>query len=361
MNVELLIRLLGGIGIGGGILYFGDDIIPKIIGVADRNYVFGAAALGFVLGIIITPYVTIKPFNWIVEVVHKAPPGDMISGVFGAIIGLVAAALSAIPLAMLPVPFGQILPVVSCIFLARLGVSFGLMRKKEISAIILNRWGKLADIQNQYNKKVILDTSAIIDGRIADINETGFIPGSILIPKFVLSELQHIADSPDVLRRMRGRRGLDVLEKLQKESIVPIEIVDFDYGGKGDLDVDNLLVKMAKNMGYPIITSDFNLNKVAGLQGVKVLNINALANALKPIVLPGEEMVVQLMQEGKEQGQGIAYLEDGTMVVVEGGKKYLNSEVQIVVSRVIQTVAGRMIFAQLKDVPQEDEVESRKL
>jgi uncharacterized protein YacL len=162
----------------------------------------------------------------------------------------------------------------------------------------------------------------------------------------VLHELQRIADSPDALRRNRGRRGLDMLNRLQKESLAPIEVMDTEEDGS--MDVDARLVKLAKQLGSAIITNDFNLNKVAALQGVRVLNINELANSVKPVVLPGDDMVVRIIQEGKELGQGVGYLDDGTMVVVEGGRKLLNAEVNIVVSRVLQTVAGRMIFAHVR-------------
>jgi len=194
------------------------------------------------------------------------------------------------------------------------------------------------------DEKVILDTNSIIDGRIADITQTGFVHGTLLIPKFVLDELHHIADSPDQLRRNRGRRGLDILTKLQKESDIPVQISDMDF--EGIREVDAKLVELAKVLRCPIVTNDVNLNRVAALQGVRVLNINELTNALKPVLMPGEEMRLRIVQEGKESGQGIGFLDDGTMVVVEGGRRYLNNEISVVVSRVLQTGAGRMIFAQ---------------
>ena len=193
-----------------------------------------------------------------------------------------------------------------------------------------------------------MDTSTIIEGRIADISQTGFIEGTLIIPRFVLNELQHIADSSDALRRNRGRRGLDMLKKLQKDSLVPIEISDIDAPDVAE--VDGKLVKLAKINHFPVITNDYNLNRVAELQGVKVLNINELANAVKPVVLPTEELIVKVSQEGKEQSQGVAYLDDGTMIVIENGRRYIGQEVSVSVTRVLQTVAGRMIFAQIKGV-----------
>jgi uncharacterized protein YacL len=194
---------------------------------------------------------------------------------------------------------------------------------------------------------VLLDTSVIIDGRIADISQTGFIGETILVPRFVLNELQHIADSSDALRRNRGRRGLDMLNKLQKDSVVPIRITDMDI--EDVREVDDKLVMLAKRLHCPIITNDYNLNRVAELQGVVVLNINELANAVKAVFLPGETMQVRIIQEGKEVGQGVGYLDDGTMVVVESGRRYMNKTIEATVTKVLQTAAGRMIFAQPQD------------
>ena len=186
----------------------------------------------------------------------------------------------------------------------------------------------------------------IIDGRIADICRTQFIEGILVVPAFVLEELQHIADSSDVLKRNRGRRGLDILNKMQKEPNVNVKIYDRDFDEVAE--VDTKLVRLAKALGGKIVTNDYNLNKVAELQGVAVLNINELANAVKPIVLPGEEMVVHVIKDGKEQGQGVAYLDDGTMIVVDGGRRYIGEDIGVMVTSVLQTAAGRMIFAKPK-------------
>ncbi len=197
------------------------------------------------------------------------------------------------------------------------------------------------------NRNILLDTSVIIDGRIADIARTGFIPGTLLIPRFVLNELQYIADSSDSLRRQRGRRGLEVLAQLQKEpGGVPVRITDIDV--EGVREVDDKLVILARQLRCPILTNDYNLNRVAELQGVRVLNVNELANAVKSALLPGETLSIRLIQEGKEPGQGVGYLDDGTMVVVENGKDYINQQVTVVVTKVLQTSAGRMIFARLE-------------
>ena len=220
---------------------------------------------------------------------------------------------------------------------------------------------RTAEGDKAFQKPKILDTNVIIDGRIADVCRTGFVEGQVFIPSFVLEELQHIADSPDALRRARGRRGLDILNQMRKElNLVvrqagPVDPADSD-------EVDTRLVKLAKEVDGCIITNDFNLNKVAELQGVPVLNINELANALKPVVLPGEELRVSIIKEGKEASQGVAYLDDGTMVVVEGAKTRIGDTLDAVVTSVLQTVAGKMIFANLKSAQeQEDDLIGRNV
>jgi uncharacterized protein YacL len=215
-------------------------------------------------------------------------------------------------------------------------------RQKEIFGALGVRLTR--EKQERKEERVVLDTSVIIDGRIADISQTGFISGDIVVPRFVLNELQHIADSPDTLRRNRGRRGLDILNKLQKESLVPIRILEKDY--RDISEVDQKLVRLAKELDCAIVTNDYNLNRVAELQGIKVLNINELANAVKTVVLPGESITVHIIQEGKELGQGVGYLDDGTMVVVEDGRRFIDDTIEVNVTRTLQTVAGRMIFAQ---------------
>jgi len=194
----------------------------------------------------------------------------------------------------------------------------------------------------------ILDTSVIIDGRIADIVKTGFVEGILLIPSFVLGELRHIADSSDLLKRNRGRRGLDILNQISKDTVIKVHIHEQDFDDINE--VDSKLVRLGQVLGSPLLTNDYNLNKVAELQGVKVLNINELANALKPVVLPGEEMLVQVMKDGKEPGQGVAYLDDGTMIVVDTGRRFMGQNVTVLVTSVLQTAAGRMIFAKPKNV-----------
>src|SRR5207249_9260137 len=222
--------------------------------------------------------------------------------------------------------------------------TLGLNRRHEMMALVLGpaRAGFGMIEGRAHDSGVLLDTSVIIDGRIMDIAQTGFLRDKILVPHFVLAELQYIADSSDALRRNRGRRGLEVLNILQKEPLVDIEFIDEDVPEVNE--VDAKLIRLARKHQAAIMTNDYNLNRVAQLEGVRILNLNNLANALKPVVIPGEEMEVLVIKEGKEQNQGVGYLDDGTMIVVENGRRFINQTVSVVVTSVLQTSAGRMIF-----------------
>ena len=265
----------------------------------------------------------------------------------GCIIGLAIANLIGIAFNGFG-PLGTGIIILLNIVLGFLG--FRVARKKKDEINVSNLKNVLANPDSKknmiaYGRPKILDTSVIIDGRILDLLQTGFIEGKILIPNFVLEELRHIADSSDSLKRNRGRRGLDILNEIQKQLSVPVEIVDYDT--KEALEVDSKLLKMGEKMDAFVVTNDFNLNKVAEFQGVRVLNINELANAIKPVVLPGEEMQVTVIKAGKENGQGIGYLNDGTMIVVEGGNRFIGETKNVVVTSVLQTAAGRMIFTKI--------------
>ena len=292
-----------------------------------------------------TPYFTVKPFQTVRETIRKLPAHQLMAAIAGLVVGLIVAALLALPLSLLPSPLGQVLPFVGAVVFAYLGVAVMVMRQRDMFSLVESRLGSREDGWKPRDRggMVLLDTSVIIDGRIADISHTGFISGVITVPRFVLAELQHIADSPDALRRNRGRRGLEMLNKLQKDSSVPIRISDMDVDGVRE--VDDKLVVLGKQLRCPIITNDYNLNRVAELQGVTVLNINELANAVKSVTLPGEELHVLIIQEGKELGQGVGYLDDGTMVVVENGRQHINETIDVIVTKVLQTAAGRMLFA----------------
>lgn len=274
----------------------------------------------------------------------KISLGVVIGGIFGMSFGLVLANLLLFPLkAVIPQDFVTIAFVVNALFVYT-GLLVGLKRGKGLTISGILRLFKGQGFEENLK---LLDTSVIIDGRIADVCEAGFIEGIFILPQFILQELQYIADSPDSLKRARGRRGLDVLHKLQKMSNVTVRIVDEDFPKIKE--VDAKLVALARVIDAKVITNDFNLNKVAELQGVAVLNIHELANALKPVVLPGETIKVFVIKEGKEHNQGVAYLDDGTMVVVENARKLIGKNVDVTVTSVLQTTAGRMIFSKTKE------------
>jgi len=346
-------------------LYFFDHDFTK-----NFWWFIGISAAAVIVAFFITPFITVVPYRWMRETTIS----DLIAAVIGLIVGLLISVLLFIPLANLPAPYGHILPLVGAIVFSFLGIALGVQRKSDVTHLfqsgIFQRRNrerdeerdkergkekekdkdkerdKAASTHTELLMPILLDTSAIIDGRIADISQTGFINGTLIVPRFVLNELQHIADAADTMRRNRGRRGLEMLKRLQTDSTVPIKITD-DEKEPGS-EVDGELVKMARLLHCPIITNDFNLNRVAELQGVKVLNINELANAVKPVLLPGEDILIKIMQDGKELGQGVGYLDDGTMIVVEGGRQYMGMTIEVSVTRVLQTVAGRMIFAHPK-------------
>ncbi len=304
---------------------------------------------GAALGLLVAPYLTTRPFNLLWTKIKGLPASQLLAGVIGLSIGLGVAALLYPPLSSLPEPYGYILPVLVSILFGYIGMAVMITRQRDIFSTIgprLTLGGAPGDLNRRpAEDAVLLDTSVIIDGRIADISQTGFIRSTMLVPRFVLNELQHIADSSDPLRRNRGRRGLELLRGLQEDSLVPVQIADVDIEGvKG---ADDKLVMLAKQLNCPIITNDFNLNNVARLQGVVVLNVNELANAVKTIILPGENIKVKIIQEGKERDQGVAYLNDGTMIVVENGRQFLESSVEVIVTKILQTSAGRMIFAKM--------------
>ena len=274
-------------------------------------------------------------------------------GATGVIIGLLIGVIVSIPFFNWNVPFvNSVVPVVLMSVLGYLGFRMGTTRIDEWRKIFITKPKKTEDTDAQlldrksnehFRKYKILDTSVIIDGRIYDIAKTGFIEGVILIPNFVLYELQYIADSGDSLKRVRGRRGLDILNALQEEDGIEVEMYEGDFDDIAE--VDSKLLKLAKLLDSVVVTNDFNLNKVASFQNVPILNINALANAVKPVVIPGETMQVLVVKAGTERQQGVAYLDDGTMVVVEDGQHFMNERIQVVVTSALQTAAGRMIFA----------------
>ncbi|NRG45757.1 PIN/TRAM domain-containing protein [Bacillus sp. CRN 9] len=316
------------------------------------NNPYVSAILGAIIFYLLTFWAVDHVVNfikWTEESIVKVPITDIIFGSLGLIFGLVVAFLIGYALNTIEFPiFNTVAPIVLTLLFGYLGFQIGFKKRDELLTLFTSKKKKVNEdeVEIEANKLKILDTSVIIDGRVADICQTGFLEGTIVIPRFVLEELQHIADSSDVLKRNRGRRGLDILNRIQKELSMKVEIYEGNF--EEIQEVDSKLVKLAKISNGVVVTNDFNLNKVCELQKVAVLNINDLANAVKPVVLPGEEMKVQVIKDGKEQNQGIAYLDDGTMIVVEEGRNYIGKHIDVVVTSVLQTSAGRMIFAKPK-------------
>ncbi|RXJ03014.1 PIN/TRAM domain-containing protein [Anaerobacillus alkaliphilus] len=344
--------------IGGTLGYLFVPELIQILNFGLSNW-FTNAYVGAAIGAIIfylssfwiTDYV-VGLIRLVEEKLVKAPVTDVLFGTMGIIFGLIVAFLIVLPLNTINLPIlSSVLPIFLTILLGYLGYQVGFKKRDELVNLFTRKNERKKEIDEVVKERhgvelKILDTSVIIDGRIADICQTGFLEGTLVIPQFVLEELQHIADSSDVLKRNRGRRGLDILNKIQKELSINVEIYEGDFDDIQE--VDSKLVKLAKLVSGLVVTNDFNLNKVCDLQGVPVLNINDLANAVKPIVLPGEELHIQVIKDGKEHNQGIAYLDDGTMIVVEGGRDHIGKHIDVVVTSVLQTSAGRMIFAKPK-------------
>jgi uncharacterized protein YacL len=292
------------------------------------------------------------------RVAWKVAPKVLLGGLLGLIVSLLLGHLLTTSLLALPMWGGVDNVAINSLVqaaLAYMGVVLGARKGADFD---LNEYKRHFRGESKEQNSKLLDTSVIIDGRIADICETGFLEGTLIIPQFVLRELQQIADSSDPIKRNRGRRGLDILQRIQRSVDVHVKILEQDFPKIKD--VDSKLVALGKQLGAKILTNDFNLNKVAELQGVAVLNVNQLANAVRPVVLPGELMSVHILKEGKEYGQGVAYLDDGTMVVVDSARKYVGKSVDVAVTSVLQTTAGRMIFTRLKDdFEREDHLESK--
>lgn len=323
-----------------------------------NNMILISIVIGLTIGTIfyiIEPWV-IDKFKYVAKLmdkeISKYPQTDILLGSLGLIIGFVIAYLVGGLISLIPI-VGGILTFITYVFMGYLGIRIALKSKDDLFNI--SKLSRLTPTIKEKNSKKevknsppkVLDTSVIIDGRISDICKTGFIEGKLIIPKFVLDELQHIADSSDDLKRVRGRRGLDILNTIQKDLDIEVEISEVKFDDIPE--VDSKLLKLAQVLGGKVVTNDYNLNKVAQVQGVEVLNINELANAIKPVAIPGEEMIVQVVKEGKEHSQGIAYLDDGTMIVVDGGKKHMGETIRVLVTSVLQTPAGRMIFGKPKN------------
>jgi uncharacterized protein YacL len=345
--IRLLGAALGGL-VGLGIasvndgLFVGSDYAGALLAVWVVAWI--------VVGFGVLPYLTVVPAMWLIRRVEELSTAEFVTAVIGFLLGLLMGLLLGFPLSNFPQPWGQILPLAVSLSLGLGMVGLTVAKRKDLvdaaeALGIFRRSDPDTESRSRTGEPhIVVDTSAIIDGRIAEIVESGFIYGTLVVPRFVLDELQHIADSSDTLRRNRGRRGLEILARMQKDPGTPVEVVEADFPDESE--VDAKLVALARSRSRVILTNDFNLNRVAELQGVRVMNINSLANAVKPAVLPGEELRVRVIQEGKEAGQGVGFLDDGTMIVIEGGARHLDKDLDVSVTRVLQTVAGRMIFGQ---------------
>ena len=354
-------------------MYVGTEILKMEMGIVRITMgslicILLGAVLGGLIGFLASPYFIrcLKRFSaWVEQQLGKMPIHDVIAGAIGLAIGLIIANLLGYSFAKIPI-VGDYIPVIFSIVFGYLGITITIKKRQELTGLFdfvprfMKDFAKMKEMRAgasqapaetakavapkaEYKAYKLLDTSVIIDGRIADICDTGFIEGTLLIPVFVLEELQHIADSSDVLKRTRGRRGLDILQRIRQSTKVKVEITNVDFDDIAE--VVSKLVRLGQQVGGKIITNDYNLNKVAQLRGVEVLNINELSNAVKPVVIPGETMHVTIVKAGKEPGQGVAYLDDGTMIVVENGYHHMNESITVEVTSALQTAAGRMIFA----------------
>ncbi len=343
------IRILGaaiGAFVGLGFAALGTGLFT---GATYAGFLVAAWTISWgVVGFAVLPYLTIVPATWVIRQVQDLSTAEFVAAVLGLLVGLMLGLLLGLPLSNIEGPLGTWLPLGISLFMGLGMMGLTVAKRDDLIAAaegagIIRRAGAEPDARAG-GPWIVVDTSVLIDGRIAEIVESGFIVGTLVVPRFVLEELQHIADSSDALRRNRGRRGLEILSRMQHDPRTTIEIAD--DAAPGVAEVDAKLVELAKGRSRLVLTNDFNLNRVAELQGVRVMNINSLANAVKPAVLPGEDLHVKVIQEGKEAGQGVGFLDDGTMVVVEGGARLIDRDLDVSVTRVLQTVAGRMIFAQ---------------
>ena len=346
--VGLALGIVLGWGTGSLLSLLGDPENPR----ATLFFIVTAVGgIGYVLG----PHLSRAIFRNLHGVVRAASLVDLIAVAVGAGFGGLLSALLAVPLSLLPDPLGPTLPFVVAVLVTGLAIVVALIRKRDLIAPWVRSVAPSepaaalptapGDAPVPEPNAVLLDTSVIIDGRIVDLWRTGFLDARLLVPRFVLEEVQHVADSEDPVRRGRGRRGLEILERLRREAPDQIEILDVPYDRAQARDVDGHLVRLAMARGIRIVTNDHNLNRVASLQGVRVLNLHELTAALRPPVLPGEELHLRVVQEGRDAGQGVGFLDDGTLVVVDGGRPLVGRETTVTVTRLHQTGAGRMIFA----------------
>lgn len=354
-SFRLLLRLFG-LLVGLAIGFLAGDLVASVGDEADARAAIlliavSIGGIGYVLG----PHVSWAIFRNLRTSIAEAAPLDLVAIAIGFTFGALVGALLAVPLSSLPSPLGTLVPFIVAIIACTLGTAVTLLRKRDLVAPLLGN--RLAKSGSQdappmatpaRDPDILLDTNIVIDGRIVELASSGFLPGPLMVPRFVLNELQRIADSDEPMRRSRGRRGLDTLNRLRQEMPDALQILEEEMSAERE--VDAKLIALAKEKGVRILTNDYNLQRVAELQGVLVLNMNNLTNALRPIVLPGEELRLKVVQEGREANQGVGFLDDGTMVVVEGGKRLIGTQSHVTVTRLLQTGAGRMVFATPKHV-----------
>jgi uncharacterized protein YacL len=350
VSLQLVLRFIGGILAGVATA----EVTPALFAAGeaaapDQRLILSMVILAFAIGFAITPYVTTVPFYWFRERVLHADGPDFLAGGIGLILGLLCGALLYWPLSALPAGLGDWLPIVGSAVFAYFALITAVHHKRDVLGIFGGVREGIRGHVAPGGERVLVDTSTIIDGRLAGVAQTGFLFCTLVVPRFILAELQQVADSSDSGKRARGRRGLDILDQLQKHSLAPVEISDLDV--EGPTDVDSKLVRLARAHEWPLLTNDYNLNKVATLQGIRVLNMNELANELRPMCIPGEVIRLRIMSEGKDVGQGIGYLPDGTMVVVENASRLVGQDADVTVTRLLQTAAGRIIFGRPKEHP----------
>lgn len=342
MSAEFIARILGmfvflflsiGFGLNNVELLGLTGFSPQFVSVLF-------ALVGILMGLIITPYLTTRPLSLTRRILTEVSVETMLISFIGLIMGLLVVLLATYPLSLLPNPFGAYVPIFLATMASYLGLTIFGARAKEIIGLFRQN-ARPASYPN--DRELLLDTSVLIDGRIVEIAQTGFLGGKLIVPRFVLSELHHVADSSDSIKRNRGRRGLAILNELQRDPQIELRIIEDDISLLNE--VDDKLVALALQRDSGIVTNDFNLNQVATAQNVLVLNINALANAVRSIYIPGESFSIYVLQEGREENQGVGYLEDGTMVIIENGNNYLDRTINVEVTRLITREAGRILFA----------------
>ncbi|PDW01372.1 PIN/TRAM domain-containing protein [Candidatus Viridilinea mediisalina] len=355
LSLNLVVRLLGMSGLAYLGWYLGVSLSRPVPTEMERIATNLLMLAGGGLGLLVTPRLTIEPLNELLRRSRSVPLSDLLVIGAGVMLGIIFSVLLTVPLASLPSPLSQILPIVVTLVLAYAGGSIFSSRRHDMGDLLKQLRPATSATTIAGNpelpapdsapRRFLVDTSAVIDGRIAAVARTGFLEGTLIVPAFVLAELQQLADSADDLRRAKGRRGLELLSEMQHEAPLPIEVVNVEVAGVTR--VDDKLVALARQYNSPIITNDFNLNKVAALQGVKVLSLNILSEAMRPLVIQDQRLQLTIRNEGNARQQGVGYLDDGTPVIVEDARQLIGQSVEVIVTRLHQTQTGRIVFATL--------------